>query len=583
MKYMGSTTMRCKNSLFHLAVFVLLFTFPTALMAQQALTQTYTSADGVFTMSYPEGWTAKEDRGLIRFSSDRAFMQINYRNYGEEETARKVFDVGASTAYGFSEAEELVIAGYAAIQAQSSDQLHTVINFCGGTMALAIGYVNPGDMPTYKPTFMAMMQTIRFGKGEPQVCRDTFAGLRPITLANAAQVSQVTTFGDKAVPVTSVAFNPDGSAFAAAGMDGSVRIWSTVTGKELVALTGHRDGATSVAFGSGGYNIAVGTGSGQVRLWDAIRGEDSGIMQQHNTAVESVALFPSLFVVASGSLDGEVRLWDIASRGNERVLVDSDNPTPVTSVAYNADGTILAAGGGNMIRLWDVESGSVKASLETKISEITSLSFRPDGAALIYGGVNPTVWIWNLADDNHALLEGHEGQVSALAYSPDGRIIASGDSGSLRLWDAVTGKNLVSLSSPSGEAAKSISISPTGTLIASGSDSGGVVLWGTAGAGVPEAAATEGSSGTSTTSETDVTSASTCTITARGSANLRGGPGTNFDRAGRLSAGQSAQVDGQAKGADGMTWFRLSNGAWVRTDVVNAPDPCGAVPVVTPP
>jgi WD40 repeat protein len=338
-----------------------------------------------------------------------------------------------------------------------------------------------------------------------------------------------------------------------------------------------------VAFGSGGYNIAVGTGRGLVLMWDATSGTSSGFLQTHNAAVESVAFVPDGFLIASGSLDGEVHIWDMIAYGEKPVLVDSSNPTPVASVAFSPDGTTLAAGGGSTIRLWDVEAGTVRTVLETEVTEITTMSFSPDGALLVYGGAEPAVWVWNLADDHHVLLEGHDQPVSALAFSPDGQMIASGDAGALRLWNAATGENLVTLTSPSGQAINSIAFSPVGTLVVAGSDSGGVILWGTADAGQASAEPAESaeSAPTTTTGET-TTSTSSCTITAPSNANLRSGPGTNFDRAGTVSAGQTVEADGQATGADGMTWYRLTDGTWVRSDVVNASVECANVSVVTP-
>ena len=60
-------------------------------------------------------------------------MQVTYRNYAEDTTLQDVLEISGSTDFGFIEAQKLVIAGYSALQAHSTDQLQTVINFCGGT------------------------------------------------------------------------------------------------------------------------------------------------------------------------------------------------------------------------------------------------------------------------------------------------------------------------------------------------------------------------------------------------------------------------------------------------------------------
>lgn len=76
-----------------------------------------------------------------------------------------------------------------------------------------------------------------------------------------------------------------------------------------------------------------------------------------------------------------------------------------------------------------------------------------------------------------------------------------------------------------------------------------------------------------------LTAASPCTLTAADAVNLRAGPGTNYDRAGGLNAGDTADADAQASGADGRTWYRLADGRWVRADVIEAGDGCAGLPV----
>lgn len=71
-----------------------------------------------------------------------------------------------------------------------------------------------------------------------------------------------------------------------------------------------------------------------------------------------------------------------------------------------------------------------------------------------------------------------------------------------------------------------------------------------------------------------------CTVASSGTVNLRSGPGTNFDLAGTLAAGESVVATGQANGADGFVWWKLANGAWVRSDLVTITGDCELLPVV---
>jgi len=62
-------------------------------------------------------------------------------------------------------------------------------------------------------------------------------------------------------------------------------------------------------------------------------------------------------------------------------------------------------------------------------------------------------------------------------------------------------------------------------------------------------------------------------------ANLRAGPGTEFDVIGGTITGQAINIVG--RNADG-TWFRLDNGGWVFAALVANPPPLESVPVVNP-
>src|SRR5205085_625850 len=93
-----------------------------------------------------------------------------------------------------------------------------------------------------------------------------------------------------------------------------------------------------------------------------------------------------------------------------------------------------------------------------------------------------TVKVWQAAG-GQALptLKGHTGPVASVSWSPDGKRLATGsDDGTARVWEAAGGQALLTLKGHSDGVA-SVSWSPDGKLLATGGRDGTAKVWEAAG------------------------------------------------------------------------------------------------------
>lgn len=74
--------------------------------------------------------------------------------------------------------------------------------------------------------------------------------------------------------------------------------------------------------------------------------------------------------------------------------------------------------------------------------------------------------------------------------------------------------------------------------------------------------------------------AAICELNTRTAANIRNGPGSQFDQIASRRNNQPLAADGQINGSDGMIWWQLIDGFWVREDSVTEDPTCFTLPTV---
>jgi WD40 repeat protein len=108
----------------------------------------------------------------------------------------------------------------------------------------------------------------------------------------------------------------------------------------------------------------------------------------------------------------------------------------VTSVVFSPDGRLLASGS-DVIKLWEVATGSEVRTLTGHTRSVNSVAFSPDGRLLASGSWDDTIKLWEVATGREVrTLTGHTHWVTSVAFSPDGRLLASGsEDNTIKLWE----------------------------------------------------------------------------------------------------------------------------------------------------
>jgi eukaryotic-like serine/threonine-protein kinase len=289
-----------------------------------------------------------------------------------------------------------------------------------------------------------------------------------------------------------VAFSPDGRHVVGKSSGGSLNVWNVQTGQEMCKLSTSKGSLTGAVFSPDGQRIAASNSrDGTVTVWDAETGRKSFSWKGDSAAfrrspsISDITFSPSGRQIAGYAHgEGVATVWD-SKTGRKMLELKRGDVTRVQRLAFSPNGNRIA---GNVIihppdstdrwavKIWDATTGEEGLTFKGHSDKVTAIAFSNDGGRIASASPKKGVTVWD-AKSGDVLATLERGQLSPepnmedrrtsvqvvrVLFTPDDRRIAGAlTDGTVRVWDAESGKEALVLRNPS-DYAPAVAWSPDG-------------------------------------------------------------------------------------------------------------------------
>lgn len=262
---------------------------------------------------------------------------------------------------------------------------------------------------------------------------------------------------------------------ASSSGDGVVKVWDLVERRELGSGKKHDGMVTGVTFNNTGSLLSCSTDK-TVALMSENGAEQKRFLGANAFSGISHHRHDPTFATSSTSID----IWD------------SNRDSPVTSLTFGSDShqtvafnqtesSVLGAlGSDRSVTLYDIRTSSALSRL-TMVQRGNGLDWNPmEAFNFAVANEDHNIYIYDMRNMTRALnvLKDHVSAVMSVSFSPTGQELVSGSyDRSVRIWNAREGRSRDIYHTKRMQRVFSTAFSADSRYVLSGSDDGGIRLW----------------------------------------------------------------------------------------------------------
>jgi pre-mRNA-processing factor 19 len=237
--------------------------------------------------------------------------------------------------------------------------------------------------------------------------------------------------------ICALAASSDSSIIASGGNDHQMIVFDRASASVVATKATGSKSTVSLSFGTDGASTVVsGNADGTVKVFQGAEYKEISSMQLDNAVVD-VSVQPTNMYYFATSAGGTVSFCDLAS---SEVLATFTDDVAYTSGALHPDGLIYAAGSAAAIKLWDVKSSTLAASLPVANGS-TCIAFSENGYHFASGDSEGVVSVFDLRKQKIIGTVKGDGAITGVSFDGAGKYLAhtsakGGAVHAVKAWDS---------------------------------------------------------------------------------------------------------------------------------------------------